>query len=35
LLRGSAAVELVGGEVDVDTVEDLAAAERMFGASQE
>ncbi len=30
LLRMAAAIELVDGEVDVDTAEDLARAERMF-----
>jgi CTP:molybdopterin cytidylyltransferase MocA len=30
LLREAAAVELAGGELDVDTVEDLAEAERIF-----
>lgn len=30
LLRGMAAVDLPGGEVDVDTVEDLARAEELF-----
>lgn len=31
LLRGVAGVDLPGGEVDVDTVEDLARAEELFG----
>jgi molybdenum cofactor cytidylyltransferase len=31
LLRGAPAVELVDGELDVDTAADRAAAERMFG----
>jgi molybdenum cofactor cytidylyltransferase len=31
MLRGVAGVELPGGEVDVDTVEDLARAEKLFG----
>lgn len=30
LLRGAAAVDLAGGELDVDTVEDLAEAQRRF-----
>jgi CTP:molybdopterin cytidylyltransferase MocA len=31
LLRSAATVELVGGELDVDTAADLAAAVRLFG----
>lgn len=31
LLRGAPAVELAGGELDVDTAADRVAAERMFG----
>jgi molybdenum cofactor cytidylyltransferase/nicotine blue oxidoreductase len=30
LLRGAATVELVGGELDVDTAADLAEAARLF-----
>ena len=31
LLRGARAVELPGGELDVDTVEELARARELFG----
>jgi molybdenum cofactor cytidylyltransferase len=31
LLRGARAVELPGGELDVDTVEDLERARELFG----